>query len=1203
PQYTASHHLHCSLLCAASPRFREHVSVVPACEVKDMADLERAETARSVCRIPSSVIQERYGAWVSPDSVLAEKRYHELNSHHTTFKTFKTPLSEFKEWVCQHSSASLQLCVQFGPGHLLYFTFLKHMAVLFLVLALTSAVVHVSLFSGGGFLGASSGLDAASLGNYGLASSNLNLKQLNISRPLTNKGADTELVVLRLFLADAVNPPVIMASQPAVDKRDGIVTLSVLDLVGTLFYCGFCVFFIWRTRQLEQRVSAVLEMTSMCSSLGLVQVEANNITIHDYSVRAEGVPPDTTVDEASGVSARWHRHVTHTMFVLNRSPVARCPQVGRWFSQWGEVCLVECARRCNELMELVVERGCIVAELDHALALLQRTAELEPEVDEALELDVLNLKYDLSIVTKALQARQLAQNGLDVVDAYITYKSGEGRDACLAAQPRTLYQRWTWPSGLRFRGKHMLRVSPAPEPEDIRFENLEFKRVNRVFRTILTFVLKALAVLLGFVLVSLAPSIKRTLNIYSGGPSDSTCDASCSWRDSSGTPYLNTTLRSEYRSCYITGLDSSSLPCQGTGICYECYCRASLAQGNYADTAYCSPFSTMLVLATGTQVLTVFAIVIVNLLVALIMARLTRFEKHHTRSQEARSLLSALFATQFFNSAFSTLIANMYLPGVQEKMEGLWVNKLVFGGTYADFTPNWYRDVGRSLLISHFAGLLVRLAWILMLLLNAARKRREAPKALTQAELDASYQGHHFDELAVRYGEHLTVIFVCMVFCAGMPLFLWSAAVSFVIHYWVERYELLKVCQRPGIYTSDLARIVARLLPFAVLWHLPFASWMYSVIGVPRSRLVGDGPVFSLFTGLAAAMAKVWDGTSGLSPDVQASRLASDNSAHLLAGWLLTALVLFFALTMQWWIALAKWLSRCSSSRIAPDGQAGDEVLARPFPVRLDLPDFVDALRSKQLLGPDTYDMTRNRFYSSAFARIRSEKLSDDLLQRVAEMEEQERHDAGSLPMLDRRAAKRRTRREHARELLRNHGSELRDAGVELQHVKPEQQEDRRSANLKDADGWTPEPPTSPDTVPVTVGPPAASPYQDSAAGRSEARESKSSGNPSFISTPVAWADDPRLPGEVATPGGIASTSAGESKGAAPSTNTRGWSSSSPSANTIPWPGSGPSAPSAAVGWLGAPASQAAVGSPEIAAAGWSRNDAPFPVMPQPRYP
>ncbi|GFH24962.1 hypothetical protein HaLaN_22844 [Haematococcus lacustris] len=57
-----------------------------------------------------------------------------------------------------------------------------------------------------------------------------------------------------------------------------------------------------------------------------------------------------------------------------------------------------------------------------------------------------------------------------------------------------------------------------------------------------------------------------------------------------------------------------------------------------------------------------------------------------------------------------------------------------------------------------------------------------------------------------------------------------------------------------------------------------------------------------------------------------------------------------------------------------PDGQAGDEVLARPFPVRLDLPDFVDALRSKQLLGPDTYDMTRNRFYSSAFARIRSEK-------------------------------------------------------------------------------------------------------------------------------------------------------------------------------------------------------------------------------------
>ncbi|GFH08281.1 PHM7_cyt domain-containing protein [Haematococcus lacustris] len=129
-------------------------------------------------------------------------------------------------------------------------------------------------------------------------------------------------------------------------------------------------------------------------------------------------------------------------------------------------------------MELVVERGCIVAELDHALALLQRTAELEPEVDEALELDVLNLKYDLSIVTKALQARQLAQNGLDVL---------------------SLLLRW-------FPGKLLVRWFPGK---------------------LLVSWLQALAVLLGFVLVSLAPSIKRTLNIYSGGPSDSTCDASC----------------------------------------------------------------------------------------------------------------------------------------------------------------------------------------------------------------------------------------------------------------------------------------------------------------------------------------------------------------------------------------------------------------------------------------------------------------------------------------------------------------------------------------------------------------------------------------------------------------------------------------------------------------------------------------------------
>jgi hypothetical protein len=53
-------------------------------------------------------------------------------------------------------------------------------------------------------------------------------------------------------------------------------------------------------------------------------------------------------------------------------------------------------------------------------------------------------------------------------------------------------------------------------------------------------------------------------------------------------------------------------------------------------------------------------------------------------------------------------------------------------------------------------------------------------------------QGHEF-QIAIRYGEHLTAIFVCWLFSSGMPLMYWSCALSFALHFWVEKYELLKV--------------------------------------------------------------------------------------------------------------------------------------------------------------------------------------------------------------------------------------------------------------------------------------------------------------------------------------------------------------------------------------------------------------------------
>jgi hypothetical protein len=69
-------------------------------------------------------------------------------------------------------------------------------------------------------------------------------------------------------------------------------------------------------------------------------------------------------------------------------------------------------------------------------------------------------------------------------------------------------------------------------------------------------------------------------------------------------------------------------------------------------------------------VLTIVVILIINLVIAYTAEATTNFEKHHTRSRAAGSLCAKLFASQFLNTAVSTVIANAYLPALQKAIQG-----------------------------------------------------------------------------------------------------------------------------------------------------------------------------------------------------------------------------------------------------------------------------------------------------------------------------------------------------------------------------------------------------------------------------------------------------------------------------------------------------------------------------------------------------
>ncbi len=78
---------------------------------------------------------------------------------------------------------------EFGAGHLIYFYFLRHMAVVFGILAAVPALPLLIFNLGGQFLDTGAlNFEATTLGNFGMPSSNSNISSLPISLPSTNKG-------------------------------------------------------------------------------------------------------------------------------------------------------------------------------------------------------------------------------------------------------------------------------------------------------------------------------------------------------------------------------------------------------------------------------------------------------------------------------------------------------------------------------------------------------------------------------------------------------------------------------------------------------------------------------------------------------------------------------------------------------------------------------------------------------------------------------------------------------------------------------------------------------------------------------------------------------------------------------------------------------------------------------------------------------
>ncbi|KAK9826026.1 hypothetical protein WJX74_006561 [Apatococcus lobatus] len=530
----------------------------------------------------------------------------------------------------------------------------------------------------------------------------------------------------------------------------------------------------------------------------LRKVHASTATIANYTVQITGVPQDLKASDFSAFCSRW-----------------------------GGVHRVELARSDSSLISSALLRSRIDNHLKATVACAHRAASrgrrIQPYITQAEKLE-----EKLFAANTKVGHLQKARRHNRCVCAFVTFTEEKGRAMCLAANPNTIGHRLFASRETKYRGTHVLVAHKAPEPSDLQWENLECTFWQRMWRHIATDVLKYLLLILGFILVNLTASLRNKYGTDASNPAS--CQTDCNYTSPSGSldPSADTLLR--YAQC-AAGLMSQGAPCNSADTeCFKCLCVSELSAWNFGYAAYCWPYRKAMFTQIGTQVAAILIILVVNQAHYILASYTSKFERHHTHSKEELLLAHTIFLGQFLNTSISPLVANASLPPLRSRVARVPVLRdIIFQGQLGDLIPEWYRQVGRSLIITiGLTGLMRSLTVPQRWLWYAGYRAWGRRYATTQQQLDKAYEAPSFD-LAWRYGEIMNVVFCTMMYSSGLPVLYPIAALSFALSYWAEKAELLKMCRPPLYHNDGLARQSGSILPYAALWHLGFAAWAFSV--------------------------------------------------------------------------------------------------------------------------------------------------------------------------------------------------------------------------------------------------------------------------------------------------------------------------------------------------------------------------------------
>uniref|UniRef100_H3GHA1 CSC1/OSCA1-like cytosolic domain-containing protein n=1 Tax=Phytophthora ramorum TaxID=164328 RepID=H3GHA1_PHYRM len=484
---------------------------------------------------------------------------------------------------------------------------------------------------------------------------------------------------------------------------------------------------------------------------------------------------------------------------------------------------VQFGKSASRHLRLLGRRGAIVRHLEIAQQRHEKLKLLSGRLDERVyarrekrhlkAIHKLETKlHGFNVKLERWHARQKQRNISQAVTAFVTFEEEEGAHRCLQEYPDLgWFHRLFQPYYKRLHGKR-LRFRPAPDPTDIIWENLHHPFFERVFRQLIVALITLAVLFVSFLLIFAAKEQKTKLERQFGRPSSCPVDV------------LKTDVIQDEQN-KVSGL----MPYKAL---VECYCKNFLTSHSFRSMMYesfynsetgedemlCRTWATTFVTTQVLSIASVLLVVAVNLILARILNGLVAMEKHHTQSSLVVSRVTKVFIAQFCNTALLMLAINAngkYFSASPTSMSttgGFSIGALqVLNGEYSDFSAEWYNDVGVALMLTMIINSFSMHAYLLVqyIVLKARRFidrgysfNHSLTKQDTQRDLETLYRGPKFD-LAARYAQSLTSIFIMYMFSAGMPLLHFIGFGAMIMTYWADKFMLMHCLIAMWMFSND----------------------------------------------------------------------------------------------------------------------------------------------------------------------------------------------------------------------------------------------------------------------------------------------------------------------------------------------------------------------------------------------------------------